>query len=525
MNVSRMVRDAVDPAAARGRCSFHKHTHTDPLQSGRYLSLVKVTWFHPVGNVNVNKRPSSSQTNIVLLAKTQQPFYQSKMALRVCGRFFRDSAVLSRRLAVSTRQESASWFLTAGNAARSRGGGNGFIFTPACFITSEAFLSRLMKGKAAEADGNIYRLPASVPPDSGEQLSLLLKHPDQPENSKVLKVAIIGAPNAGKSTLSNQLLGRKVFAVSKKVHTTRSRALGVLTEEYTQIILLDTPGLTTPSKVKRHQLEKSLLVDPWNTVKEADLMVVMVDVADKWMSSRLDFEVLKCLAQHPDIPAVLVLNKVDLVKAKDRLLDITAQLTCGVVNGRKMRIRPVIKPPWAEKRSERASEDEENAAPEDGSEPTSALSKEQLKTLRNQQGWPHFKDVFMLSSVDREDVDTLKSYFMVAAKPGSWQYHSEVLTDQSPEEVCTNIIREKLLEYLPQEVPYSMTQSVELWQDGEDGELDISVKLYTKKETHMRMVIGTAGQMVARIAREASEDLSRVYLREVRLKLSVKLKK
>ncbi|CAI5644208.1 unnamed protein product [Oreochromis niloticus] len=447
------------------------------------------------------------------------------MALRVCGRFFRDSAVLSRRLAVSTRQESASWFLTAGNAARSRGGGNGFIFTPACFITSEAFLSRLMKGKAAEADGNIYRLLASVPPDSGEQLSLLLKHPDQPENSKVLKVAIIGAPNAGKSTLSNQLLGRKVFAVSKKVHTTRSRALGVLTEEYTQIILLDTPGLTTPSKVKRHQLEKSLLVDPWNTVKEADLMVVMVDVADKWMSSRLDFEVLKCLAQHPDIPAVLVLNKVDLVKAKDRLLDITAQLTCGVVNGRKMRIRPVIKPPWAEKRSERASEDEENAAPEDGSEPTSALSKEQLKTLRNQQGWPHFKDVFMLSSVDREDVDTLKSYFMVAAKPGSWQYHSEVLTDQSPEEVCTNIIREKLLEYLPQEVPYSMTQSVQLWQDGEDGELDISVKLYTKKETHMRMVIGTAGQMVARIAREASEDLSRVYLREVRLKLSVKLKK
>lgn len=114
VNASRMVRDAVDPAAARGRCSFHKHTHTDPLQSGRYLSLVKVTWFHPVGNVNVNKRPSSSQTNIVLLAKTQQPFYQSKMALRVCGRFFRDSAVLSRRLAVSTRQESASWFLTAG---------------------------------------------------------------------------------------------------------------------------------------------------------------------------------------------------------------------------------------------------------------------------------------------------------------------------------------------------------------------------------------------------------------------------
>lgn len=389
-----------------------------------------------------------------------------------------------------------------------------------------------MKGKAAEADGSLYRLPASVPPDSGEQLSLLLRHPDQPNNSKVLKVAIIGAPNAGKSTLSNQLLGRKVFAVSKKVHTTRSRALGVLTEDNTQIILLDTPGLTTASKVKRHQLEKTLLVDPWITVKEADLMVILVDVSDRWMCGRLDFEVLKCLAQHPDIPAVLVLNKVDLVKAKDRLLDITAVLTCGVVNGRRMRVRPVIKPPWAEKRQGKDSEltvDEDDTAADgsakSSSESNSTLSKEQLKVLKDQQGWPHFKDVFMLSSVDREDVETLKSYFMVAAKPGLWQYHSEVLTDQSPEEVCINIIREKLLEYLPQEVPYSMTQAVELWQDGENGELDISVKLYAKKDTHMRMVIGTAGQMVARMAREAGEDLSRIFLREVRLKLSVKLRK
>uniref|UniRef100_H3BZ92 GTPase Era, mitochondrial n=1 Tax=Tetraodon nigroviridis TaxID=99883 RepID=H3BZ92_TETNG len=181
----------------------------------------------------------------------------------------------------------------------------------------------------------------------------------QPAHPKVLKVAVIGAPNAGKSTLSNQLLGRKVFAVSRKVHTTRNRALGVLTEGDTQIILLDTPGLTTVSKVKRHQLEKSLLVDPWNTVKEADLMVVMVDVSDRWMCGRLDMEVLKCLSQHPDTPAILVLNK---------------------------------------------------------------------------------------------------TYFISKAKTGSWEYHSEVLTDQSPEDICTNLVREKLLECLPQEVPYSVTQ-------------------------------------------------------------------
>lgn len=99
------------------------------------------------------------------------------------------------------------------------------------------------------------------------------------------------------------------------------------------------------------------------------------------------------------------------MKAKDRLLDITAELTCGVVNGRRMRVRPVIKPPWAKKRPERDSElsaDEDSAGPEGSAEPNSELNKEQLKELSSQRGWPHFKDVFMLSSVDREDVETLK---------------------------------------------------------------------------------------------------------------------
>ncbi|KAL3042372.1 hypothetical protein OYC64_020337 [Pagothenia borchgrevinki] len=449
------------------------------------------------------------------------------MALRLCSRVLRDSSLVSRLLLGTTRQESATWFLTAGNAVCSRGRRNGFIFTPACFITSDAFLNRLMKGKAVEADGSSYRLPASVLPDNAEQLSLLMRHPDQPENAKVLKVALIGSPNAGKSTLSNQLLGKKVFAVSKKVHTTRSRAVGVLTEEDTQIILLDTPGLTTVSKAKRHNLEKALLEDPWNTVKEADIVVVLVDVSDRWMCGRIDFEVLKCLAQHTDIPAILVLNKVDLLKTKHRLLDITAELTCGVVNGRKLQVRTVIKPPEAEKSSKRQPEpspDEDTAGLEGDADPSSALSREQLKALRSQQGWAHFKDVFMLSSVDKEDVDILKNYFMVAAKPGSWQYHSEVLTDQTPEQICTNTIREKLLEYLPQEVPYSITQSIELWGDGENGELDISVKLYIMKANHMRMLIGAGGQMVGRMAKEAGEDLSRVFLRDVRLKLTAKLK-
>ncbi|KAF5903157.1 T-box transcription factor TBX6L-like, partial [Clarias magur] len=105
------------------------------------------------------------------------------------------------------------------------------------------------------------------------------------------------------------------------------------------------------------------------------------------------------------------------------------------------------------------------------------------------------------------------SYLMLEAKPGAWRYHSAVLTDQSPEDICTNTIREKLLEYLPQEVPYTLTQHIELWRETADGNLDISVKLHVKKDSHMKMVIGPGGQLIARIAQEAGLDLTNAFIR------------
>lgn len=111
------------------------------------------------------------------------------------------------------------------------------------------------------------------------------------------------------------------------------------------------------------------------------------------------------------------------MKVKEKLLDITAQLTCGVVNGRKIRVRPVIKPPWADKRAERGlkvSLDEDASAAEDHGESGSVLSKEQLNDLRKQQGWSHFKDVFMLSSLNKEDVDTLKVNILMSLQKSSF---------------------------------------------------------------------------------------------------------
>uniref|UniRef100_A0A8B9ERQ9 GTPase Era, mitochondrial n=1 Tax=Anser cygnoides TaxID=8845 RepID=A0A8B9ERQ9_ANSCY len=234
-----------------------------------------------------------------------------------------------------------------------------------------------------------------------------MDRPDQPQNPKVLRIAIIGAPNAGKSTLSNQLLGRKVFPVSKKVHTTRCKAQGVVTYEDTQLV---TGSVS--------QIAKDFLICSLPFPHSFLAVLVLVDVSDHWTRNCLSQEVLKCLFQFPHIPSVLVLNK---------------------------------------------------------------------------------------------------RYLLMQAKPGPWEFHSRVLTSQSPQEICDNIIREKILEYLPLEVPYGVTQVTELWEEGPSGELVIVQNLLVPRKSHMMMLIGKRGTVISRIAQEAGQDLMNVFLCDIRL--------
>ncbi|XP_034497727.1 GTPase Era, mitochondrial isoform X2 [Ailuropoda melanoleuca] len=358
----------------------------------------------------------------------------------------------------------------------------------------------------SQPDGSLTSRPPGVSMHRDEQDLLLVHRPDMPENPRVLRVVLLGAPNAGKSTLSNQLLGRKVFPVSKKVHTTRCQALGVITEKEAQVILLDTPGLISPVKQKRHHLELSLLEDPWKSMESADLVVVLVDVSDKWTRNQLSPQVLQCLTQFSQVPSILVMNKVDCLKQKSVLLELTAALTEGVVNGKKLKMRQAL-------RSQPGTPC-----------PSPAVKGPNTQSVGGPQriGWPHFQEIFMLSALSQEDVKTLK-YLLAQARPGPWEFHSGVLTSQTPEEICANIIREKLLEHLPQEMPYSVQQRTVMWEEGPSGELVIEQKLLVPKKSHVRILIGPKGHLISQIAQEVSRDLMDIFLCDVRLRLSVKL--
>ncbi|XP_006977518.1 GTPase Era, mitochondrial [Peromyscus maniculatus bairdii] len=352
------------------------------------------------------------------------------------------------------------------------------------------------------------RVPA-VSVHRDEQNLLLVHTPDMPENPRVLRVVLLGAPNAGKSTLSNQLLGRKVFPVSKKVHTTRCQALGVITEKEAQVILLDTPGIISPVKQKRHHLELSLLEDPWKSMESADLAVVLVDVSDKWTRSQLSPQVLQCLTHFSQVPSILVLNKVDCLKQKSVLLELTAALTEGVVNGKKLSIKQALHSRLG------------------AQSPSPAASDPDTHSVRASQrtGWPYFQEIFMLSALNHKDVNTLKQYLLAQTKPGPWEFHSGVLTSQTPEEICANKIREKLLEYLPEEVPYGVQQKTVVWEEGPSGELVIQQNLLVPKESHVRILIGQKGLLIAQIAQEVGRDLMDIFLCDVHIRLSVKLLK
>ncbi|XP_030318133.1 GTPase Era, mitochondrial isoform X4 [Calypte anna] len=401
---------------------------------------------------------------------------------------------------------------------------------PTRWSGSSSALGRILGIPDEKPSNTLGQHPPPVATDKEEQARLLQDQPDHPQNPKVLRIAIIGAPNAGKSTLSNQLLGRK--------------------------IILDTPGLTNPVKAKRHKLDEAMLTDPWESMKHADLVLVLVDVSDHWTRNSLSKEVLKVLSEFPQIPSVLVLNKVDLLKNKFLLLELVTELTEGIVNGKKLEAESAFKhrssssvkgsSPVTEASSptkgilESHCLQEASHAPEGSSLDNSSdvrASESGLVTegaqgpkhcgprdLKNMKGWPGFQEIFMLAALHGEEVDTLKRYLLMQAKPGPWEFHSGVLTSQSPQEICDNIIREKILEYLPLEVPYGVIQETEMWEEGPSGELIIVQNLVVPRKSHMMMLIGRGGKTISRIAQEAGQDLMNVFLCDVHLKLKVEMK-
>jgi len=259
-------------------------------------------------------------------------------------------------------------------------------------------------------------------PDFGNSNTNPLKHhnsvqnPDPKKNGKKLCIAILGVPNSGKSTLINKLMGKEVCPSSCKHNTTRHNARAILTQDDTQIVFLDTPGVVDPKDVSKYKLEPSLVRDPEMSCKEADLLLVLQDVSNRFVREAVDKMILRLLCKHQHrVPSILVLNKLDAIPRNRRLYDLIRKLTCNRLDVGTTQIKiSEHDPKWnvesylkrlkriSNQRGAESKKDEDMSAIVVLEEARQGKVKDdRAETLiTGLLGWPGFRDVFSISAKD-----------------------------------------------------------------------------------------------------------------------------
>ena len=272
-------------------------------------------------------------------------------------------------------------------------------------------------------------------------------------------VSIVGRPNVGKSTLMNHLIGQKVSITSRKPQTTRHRIHGIHTRDHYQIIFADTPGIHTGQE---RALNRAMNDAAVSTLSGVDVVCMMVDGL-KWTPA--DEHVLSLLPQHPEMPVLLIINKVDSLDDKAQLL------------------------PHIETLSERY--------PFDAVVPVSALREQNLEALET-------------ALVER-------------LPEGEFWYDEDQLTDRSLRFMAAEIIREKVVRQLGQELPHQVSVEVEMWEDG-PRITEISAAILVERRGQKKILIGDGGDRIKQIGTQAREDIERLIERKVMLNLWVKIK-
>jgi GTP-binding protein Era len=272
--------------------------------------------------------------------------------------------------------------------------------------------------------------------------------------------AIIGAPNAGKSTLINAMVGEKVSIVSSKVQTTRTRVLGIVIEEAAQIIFVDTPGLFKPGN---DRLEKAIVAAAWAGLTENDLVLFVVDAA-KGMSRPVR-TIMERLKNAGEKKYILVLNKVDEV-AKPKLFELTTAMNQAM----------------------------------------------------------NFEATFMVSARNNDGVSDIVKYVAKHMPEGPFHYPEDQMSDMPMRLLAAEITREKLFRAVHDEIPYDLTVETENWEEFDDGSVKIDQVIFVAREGQKKIILGKGGEMIGKIGSQARIELEEIMGRRAHLKLFVKVR-
>ncbi|WP_299551923.1 GTPase Era [uncultured Tateyamaria sp.] len=273
-------------------------------------------------------------------------------------------------------------------------------------------------------------------------------------------VALIGEPNAGKSTLLNTMVGAKVSIVTHKVQTTRARIRGVAMEGDSQIVFVDTPGLFQP----RRRLDRAMVAAAWGGAADADVVVLMIE-AHRGVTAGVE-RILEGMAEIGQGRTVaLAINKIDRVEA------------------------PVLL----------------------------GLTKDLNERFE-------FAETFMISAEKGHGVDALRQWLAVQMPEGPWLYPEDQIADLPMRMIAAEMTREKLTLRLHQELPYQLTVETEAWEERKDGSAKVDQIIYVSRDGHKGIVLGHRGETIKAVSRAAREELTEFLGRKVHLFLQVKVR-
>ena len=272
--------------------------------------------------------------------------------------------------------------------------------------------------------------------------------------------ALIGEPNAGKSTLTNAMVGAKVSIVTHKVQTTRARIRGVAIAEDAQVVLVDTPGLFRP----RRRLDRAMVAAAWGGAEDADVVVLLIE-AHRGITQGVE-AILENLAERaPGRKIALAINKIDKVEA------------------------PVLL----------------------------ALTQDMNERFG-------FAETFMISAERGHGVQDLLDWLGAQMPEGPWLYPEDQIADLPLRMIAAEITREKLTLRLHQELPYQMTVETEGWEDRKDGSVRIDQLIYVARDGHKGIVLGKKGETIKAVSKAARAEIGEFLGTEVHLFLQVKVR-